>query len=173
MRATCRVRSRSTSIAGAGSTPQMRRGIDRLREEKAINISAWLRRLVQQGLIKEFPDLETFYAPRPDPPESPAETDDARRPDPNEPPVEGWKPRQLDRGWGAVLEGEWFAELPESDQLPGTPIIVTDRRGDSWTTPLTEVVSRSDTEIVVTTRTLPARCSAGDSFGLRASSGGF
>ena len=115
----------------------------------AINISAWLRRLVQQGLIEEFPDLETCYTPQPNPPEPPAETDEARRPDPSKPPVEGWKPRQLDRGWAAVLEGEQVAQLPESDLLPGTPIIVTDRRGDSWTTTLTEVVSRSDTEIVV------------------------
>ena len=130
--------------------PLMRRGLDRLREEKAINVSAWLRRLVGQGLKKEFPDLETYYAPRPEPPDPPAETDEALRPDPNKTPVEGWKPRQLDRGWGAVLEGERVAQLPESDQLPGTPIIVTDRRGDSWTATLKQVVSRSDTEIVVT-----------------------
>ena len=35
-------------------------------------------------------------------------------------------------------------------QLSGTPIVVTDRRGDSWTTTLKDVVSKSDTEIVVT-----------------------
>ena len=132
---------------------QMRRGLDRLRDEKAINVSAWLRRLVQQGLKKEFPDLETDYAnyaPPPEPPDPSAATDEGLRPDPNKPPVEGWKPRQLDRGWCAVLEGDRVAQLPESDQLPGTPILVTDRRGDSWTATLKEVVSRSDTEIVVT-----------------------
>ena len=130
--------------------PRMRHGLDRLREEKAINVSAWLRRLVQQGLKQEFPDVETDDAPEPGPPESPAETDDAMEPDPRKLPVEGWKPRQLDRGWGAVLEGERVAELPDSDQLRGTTIIVTDRRGDSWTSTLKQVVSRSDTEIVVT-----------------------
>ena len=133
--------------------PQMQRGIDRLRKEKTINVSAWLRRLVQQGLKKEFPDLETYYAnyvPRQQPPDPPADTDDDLQPDPNKPPVEGWKPRQLDHGWGAVLEGDRVAQLPDSDQLPGTPILVTDRRGDSWTATLKEVVSRSDTEIVVT-----------------------
>ena len=135
--------------------PKMQRGIDRLREEKTINVSAWLRRLVQQGLIKEFPDLETYYAPRPDPTDTPAETDENLRPDPNKPPVAGWKPRQLDRGWGAVLEGERVAQLPDSDQLPGTPIIVTDRRGDSWTATLKQVVSRSDAEIVVTNTRRP------------------
>ena len=49
-----------------------------------------------------------------------------------------------------MLEGAQVADLPASDQLRGTPIVVTDRRGDAWTTTLTAVVSRSDTEIVVT-----------------------
>ena len=129
---------------------KMRRGLDRLRDEKAINVSAWLRRLVGQGLKKEFPDLEAFYARQPEPPDPPAETDEDLRPDPDKTPVAGFKPRQLDHGWGAVLEGEQVAQLPDSDQLPGTPIIVTDRRGDSWTATLKQVVSRSDTEIVVT-----------------------
>ena len=136
---------------------QMQRGIDRLRKEKTINVSAWLRRLVLQGLKEEFPDFETYYAPRPEPPDSPAETDDDLRTDPSKPPVEGWTPRQLDQGWGAVLEGERVAQLPESDQLPGTPIIVTDRRGDSWTATLKQVVSRSDTEIVVSNTGRPRR----------------
>ena len=137
--------------------PQMQRGLDRLRKEKTINVSAWLRRLVQQGLKKEFPDLETYYALQPEPPDPPAETDEALRPDPQKPPVEGWTPRKLDRGWGAVLEGERVAQLPDSDQLPGTPIIVTDRRGDSWTATLKDVVSRSDAEIVVTNTGRPRR----------------
>ena len=106
---------------------------------------------------KEFPDLETYYALQPEPPDSPAATEDALRPDPNKPPVEGWTPRKLDRGWCAVLEGDQVAQLPDSDQLPGTPIIVTDRRGDSWTATLKAVVSRSDTEIVVTNTRRPRR----------------
>ena len=137
--------------------PHMQRGIDRLRKEKTINVSAWLRRLVEQGLKKEFPDLETYYAPRQQPPDPPAATDEDLRPDPSKPPVEGWTPRQLDRGWCAVLEGERVAQLPDSDQLPGTPIIVTDRRGDSWTATLKQVVSRNDTEIVVTNTGRPRR----------------
>ena len=69
----------------------------------------------------------------------------------------GWTPRELDQGWGAVLEGAQVAALPASDQLRGTPIVVTDRRGDAWTTTLTAVVSRSDTEIVVTNTGRPRR----------------
>ena len=137
--------------------PKIQRGIERLREEKAVNVSAWLRRLVQQGLKKEFPDIETYYASYAPPPEPPDETDEDLRPDPSKAPVEGFKPRQLDQGWGAVLEGEQVAQLPDSDQLPGTPIIVTDRRGDSWTATLKQVVSRSDTEIVVTNTRRPRR----------------
>ena len=38
-----------------------------------------------------------------------------------------------------MLEGERVAALPENDQLRGTPILVTDRRGDAWTTTLTDV----------------------------------
>ena len=36
--------------------PKMRRGLDRLRTEKTVNVSAWLRRLVHQALKEEFPD---------------------------------------------------------------------------------------------------------------------
>ena len=84
-----------------------------------------------------------------EPPAAPAEPADELAPDPNKPPLAGWTPRQLDQGWGAVLEGAQVAALPASDQLRGTPIVVTDRLGDAWTTTLTAVVSRSDTEIVV------------------------
>ena len=127
--------------------PKMRRRLDRLRTEKAVNVSAWLRRLVHQGLQDEFPDDEPDEAPASEPPAAPV---DEPQPDPNTPPIAGWTPRQLDQGWGAVLEGAQVAALPASDQLRGTPILVTDRRGDAWTTTLTDVVSRSATEIVVT-----------------------
>ena len=137
--------------------PQMRRRLDRLREEKAVNVSAWLRRVVRQALQEEFPDWEPDDDRAPDPPAAPAEPDDDLKPDPQKSPIAGWTPRQIDQGWGAVLEGERVAELPESDQLRGTPILVTDRRGDAWTTTLTDVVSRSDTEIVVTNTGRPRR----------------
>ena len=110
-----------------------------------------MRRLVRKALQDEFPDEELDTAPAPEPPAAPAEPADERKPDPNKPLVEGWKPRQIERGvWAAVIDGAEVVDLPESDKLPGTPILVTDRRGDAWTTTLTNVVSRSDTEIVVT-----------------------
>ena len=133
---------------------QMRCRLDRLRTEKSVNVSAWVRRLVSKALDDEFPDEELDKAQAP---ELPAEPVDERQPDPNKPPIAGWTPRQLDQGWGAVLEGAQVADLPASDQLRGTPILVTDRRGDAWTTTLTAVVSRSDTEIVVTNTGRPRR----------------
>ena len=135
--------------------PQMRRRLDRLRTEKAVNVSAWVRRLVRKALSDEFPDEELDTAPAPEPPAAPSAPVDERQPDPNKPPIAGWTPRQLDQGWGAVLEGARVADLPASDQLRGRPIVVTDRRGDAWTTTLTDVVSRSNTEIVVTTTGRP------------------
>ena len=133
------------------------RELDRLRREKAVNVSAWVRRLVRKALDDEFPDEELDEAPAHEPPAAPAEPADDLVPDPQTPPLEGWTPRQLDQGWGAVLEGAHVADLPASDQLRGTPIVVTDRRGDAWTTTLTAVVSRSDTEIVVTNTGRPRR----------------
>ena len=65
-------------------------------------------------------------------------------------PIPGWKPCKLNSGeWGAALEGEMVAELPDNEQLPGTRIVVTDKRGESWTSTLTEVVDRTDNTIVV------------------------
>ena len=82
----------------------------------------------------------------------------ALEPDPHTPPTAGWTPRQLDKGvWGAVLDGAPVATLSASDQLRSTPIRVTDRRGDTWTTTVQDVVSRHDTEIVVTTSGRPRR----------------
>ena len=155
--------------------PKMRRFLDRLRDEKDINVSAWVRRQLSAGFEREFPGAVTTAAPEPDPdptppvkttePPAPIETPADQEPDPQKPPVEtggapepdpkkalitGWRPRPLDNGkWGAVLEGPRVAELPKNDQLPGTLIRVTDKKGESWTTTLTEVIDRTDTTIVV------------------------
>ena len=131
--------------------PQTRRRLDRLRTEKDINVSAWLRRLVQHGLDQEFPD---DVAEEPEPVETPATP--PPKPDPAKTTIEGWKPRRLPGGeWGAVLSGPRVAELPDNDQLPRTPIVVADNKGDAWTTTLVELVSRTDDTIVVTTAGRP------------------
>ena len=133
--------------------PQTRRRLDRLRTEKAINVSAWLRLLVQQGLDHEFPD---DIADEPNPEPVPVETPEPPRPDPAKTPIEGWKPRRLPGGeWGAVLTGPDVAELPDDDQLPRTPIVVTDNKGDTWTTTLVDLVSRTDSTVLVRTSGRP------------------
>ena len=132
--------------------PVTQRLLARLREEKAVNVSAWLRQVVQQRLEKEFPDFADYLADpaKPDPQKTPIETANVPEPDSQKTPIEGWRPRGLPDGqWGALLEGPGVAELPDDNQLPGTPIVVTDKRGESWTTTLTEVIARTDTTIVV------------------------
>ena len=179
--------------------PVTQRLLVRLREEKAVNISGWLRLVVQERLEKEFPDFADYLAnadeapAKPDPQKTPIESDTAAtagpgfatalaqtvyeafvewteddrerspaaqdeagrlsvipEPDPQKMPIEGWRPRKLpDDQWGAMLEGPRVAGLPDDNQLPGTPIVVTDKRGESWTTTLTEVVDRTDDTIVV------------------------
>lgn len=182
--------------------PVTQRLLVRLREEKAVNVSAWLRQVVQHALEEAFPDFadaDHETPAKPDPQKtpiesgavtdtaaeakagsgfptaltqtvyeafvqltederegSPADQDEAGRlsdvpePDPQKTPIEGWRPRKLPGGqWGALLEGTGVAGLPDDNQLPGTPIVVTDKRGESWTTTLTEVLERTDTTIVV------------------------
>ena len=146
------------------ANPLTRRLLDRLRDEKAINVSAWLRKVVQQALEQEFPDEatqtpepeprkttgETETAPETEPQKTTAETETAPETEPQKTTIEGWRPRRLPGdNWGAVIEGPRVAELPDNDNLPGTPIVVTDKRDESWSTTITEVVDRTDTTIVV------------------------
>ena len=147
------------------ANPLTRRLLDRLRDEKTVNISAWLRKTVQQALEQEFPDFADFEAtqtPESEPQKTPAEPESQKTPaepeaapESQKTPIE-WKPRRIDEGtWGAATESPGVAELPENDDLPGTQIIVTDRRGESWPTTITEVVNRTDTTIVVKTSGRP------------------
>lgn len=76
-------------------------------------------------------------------------------------PIPGWCPRSIRasrssdsevgsrrKAWGAVLEGRAaVAELPE--ELRGKRITVTDSNTRSWTTTITEVVSRDESSILV------------------------
>lgn len=131
------------------ANPLTRRLLDRLRDEKAINVSAWLRKVVQQALEQEFPD-EATQTPETEPQKTTAETETAPETEPQKTTIEGWRPRRLPGdNWGAVIEGPRVAELPDNDNLPGTPIVVTDKRDESWSTTITEVVDRTDTIIVV------------------------
>ena len=171
--------------------PDTRRLLDRLNDERDIQVSKWVRRQIINALRREFPDdstvessdepsVATTVTPEPELSQTPTTgtsepelsqkpttvtpepelsrtptTGTREVPEPtlatNKTLIDGWKPRGLgNRKWGAVMEGERVAELPDSNELAGTPIRITDSKGDSWTATLLEVVSRSDAEIVVT-----------------------
>ena len=146
--------------------PEMRRLLDRLREEKDINVSAWARRVFRDALHLMFPDAaattETQEAePEQEaeqlPPLPPLELPEVQEPDQQKPPIKqqkppikGWKPRKLPNDeWGAALEGEMVAKLPGNDQLLGTPIVVEPNNREPWTTTIEAVVDRTDSSIVV------------------------
>ena len=104
-------------------------------------------------------------------PENPRRDTDEVTPeqDPQKTPIAGWRPHKLPSGgWAAALKGAGVAELPDDDKLRGgpccrprpasalgaavslpTPIVVTDKQGESWTTTVVGVVERSDDEIIV------------------------
>ena len=109
--------------------PALRARLTRLRNERHVNVSAWTRKQLKDALDREF---------QAEPGDAPPETSD---------PVGGWKPRKVGNDWAAVLEGHAVADLP--DDLRGTAIAITDRKGESWTAAVTEVLERSGERIVV------------------------
>ena len=124
-------------------TPTMRRLLDRLRDEEDINVSAWVRRHIENALRVRFPEEFQVQEDR-----SAGET-----PEPQQ-PITGWKPRKVGEDeagkvvWGAALQGPDVARLP--DELRGIRIVVTPAStGVPWTTAITEVVSRWEDEVVV------------------------
>ena len=106
--------------------PELRARLARLRDERHLNVSAWVRDVIAAALDRELlPDLEA----------------------PTRQPLAGWKPCKLSDGWGAVLEGPGVAALAEDPH--GIQISITDSRGNAWTATITEVVSRDAQRIVV------------------------
>ena len=100
--------------------PQLRQRLARLREERDVNVSAWLRRVISEALDREFP-----------------------APD----PIPGFKPATLpDGSWGALFRGK-AASLP--DNLVGVPIAVRTSVGVSWAATVTEVIERSERRVLV------------------------
>ena len=110
--------------------PALHARLAQLRNERHVNVSAWTRTLLKDALDREFPP----------------ERGDDDQPETAD-PVGGWKPRKVGNDWAAVLEGHAVADLP--DDLCGTAIAITDRKGESWTAAVTEVLERSGERIVV------------------------
>ena len=111
--------SRSASIPGCTAASHG------LRQERDINVSAWLRRLIEDALDREFPSS----------PEADA-------------PLTGWRPHRLDNGsWGSIYFGD-TSTLPS--ELAGAHITVQSRDGQSWTTTVTAVLERRSGQVIVT-----------------------
>ena len=103
--------------------PALRDRVARLREERHVKVSAWLRSLIADALVCELGSVGD--APLPD-----------------------WRPCRLEGGWGSALSGP-AADRPAED-LAGSLIRVTDRSGNAWTATVTAVVERSSGRVVVT-----------------------
>ena len=117
--------------------PELRQRLDRLRTERHLNVSAWLRSLLSRELDREL---------GPDPPPSPAPVLQAPLPD--------WRPHHLkDGSWGAVWKGD-TASLPSD--LVGANIVVQPRAGQPWTTTVTAVLERTSGQVIVTDSGRPA-----------------
>lgn len=117
--------------------------LDRLRDERHVNISAWARKHIRNALRAEFPDEFQDQEDRP-------EETDGETPEPQQ-PIPGWRPRKVSKDgkdeWCAALAGPEVARLPK--ELLGIQITVTTTAGKSWTGTIVEVVSRSEDLVVV------------------------
>lgn len=117
-------------------SPGLHRRLQRLRSERDINLSAWLRRLVTRELDQEFgaePD-----GPTPAPDLAPSSAPD---------PIHGWRPWQLEDGeWGARFDGDTRG-FP--DDLVGQIIEITTKGGESWAASVVEVLKWTTEYILV------------------------
>ena len=128
--------------------PDLHDALTRLRTERHINISAWLRSLLARELARELgPDRDP---PTPLPPPSPLPPPTPVPPPAPvvEAPLPGWRPHRLDNGdWGSIYLGD-PAVLPS--ELVGATIVVQSRNGQSRTTTVTAVLDRGSRQVIVT-----------------------
>ena len=120
--------------------PDIHNALTRLRTERHINTSAWVRAALKSALEQEgviIGDTGTTQPP-------------GSAPD----PIPGWRPHRLDNGeWGSIYLGD-TSGLPA--ELVGAPIVVQARDGQSWTTTVTAVLDRSSGQVIVTDSGRPA-----------------
>ena len=119
--------------------PDIHDALTRLRTERHVNISAWVRAAIKSALEHEGMLIGTG-APH--------------TPEPDATPLPGWKPHRLDNGdWGSICLGD-TSGLPS--ELVGLTISVQARNGQSWTTTVTAVQDRSSGQVIVTDSGRPA-----------------
>ena len=119
--------------------PDLHDALTRLRTERHINTSAWVRAALKSALEREGMLIDSGATQHPEP-----------APD----PLPGWRPHRLDNGeWGAIYLGD-TAALPS--ELVGATIVVQARDGQTWTTTVTAVLDRSSDQVIVTDSGRPA-----------------
>ena len=102
--------------------PELRQRLSRLRTERDVNVSAWIRRVLSEALDREFPS-------------------------PQPAPIPGWETSKLSDGsLGSLFQGDASA-LP--NELVGARIAVRTGGGVSFTTTVREVLERSTHRILV------------------------
>lgn len=110
---------------------ELHNGLCRLRSERHINVSSWLRATIKNALAREgvLPNS------------TPSQIGSRAA-------LLGWQPHRLEDGsWGSIYHGDSSSLPPE---LVGELIIVTDSNGDSFSTTITAVLERSSNQVVVT-----------------------
>ena len=117
--------------------PDLHDALTRLRTQRHVNTSAWVRAAVKTALEGEgmLSGAAAAQIPEPAPPVLDA-------------PLPGWRPHRLDNGdWGSIYLGD-TSVLPS--ELVGTNIVVQSRNGQSWITTVTAVLERSREQVIVT-----------------------
>ena len=123
--------------------PDIHHALTRLRIQRHVNTSAWVRAAIKTALEGEgmFIDMAAASTVEAAPPVLDA-------------PLPGWRPHRLDNGdWGSIYLGD-TSVLPSD--LVGATIVVQPRNGQSWTTTVTAVLDRSSGQVIVTDSGRPA-----------------
>ncbi len=108
--------------------PKTRRLLDRLRDERHVNISSWARKHILSALRVEFPDEFQDHEERPE--QTAGETPEPHR------PIPGWKPRKIGNDeagrdvWGAALQGPEVRNLVRAARA-----VIAERVGRGIATP--------------------------------------
>ena len=120
--------------------PDLHDALSRLRAQRHVNISAWVRATLKSALEQEGMLIGGTGATQP--------------PEPAASPLPGWRPHRLDNGdWGSIYLGD-TSGLPS--ELGGRTIVVEARSGQSWTTTVTAVLDRNSGQVIVTDSGRPA-----------------
>ena len=118
-------------------------GLDRLKTERHVNVSSWVRSLIRPALAEQLSNTPGAVGTVPEPTPGPA----AASPPVASAPLPGWRPWSLEDGsWGSRFDGNTRA-LP--DDLVGCSIEVTTKGGDSWTTTVVEVLQWEEDFVVI------------------------